>query len=167
MKTSTLVNNGVSEEYAALILRLIRLIPWPARRRAQGDVVQVVLNGKHRLAETAFGWCRSAVKLGLKESQSGIACLNDISTRHRPRSEDKYPGLMDAINEIIAPHSHAEPRLRTELMYTNITAQAVRDALIEKGWSSESLPTRRTISRILNRHEYRLRTVAKTKVQKK
>ena len=31
----------------------------------------------------------------------------------------------------------------------------------------KSLPTVRTISNILNRHEYRLRTVAKTKVQKK
>jgi hypothetical protein len=37
------------------------------------------------------------------------------------------------------------------------------------GWkrSAESLPTVRTISNILNRQDYRLRTVAKTKVQKK
>jgi hypothetical protein len=48
-----------------------------------------------------------------------------------------------------------------------MTAQAVYNALLEKGWSAESLPTVRTISNILIRHDYRLRTVAKTKVQKK
>ena len=48
-----------------------------------------------------------------------------------------------------------------------MTAQSVHDALVAGGWSPESLPTVRTISNILNRHEYRLRTVEKTKVQKK
>jgi hypothetical protein len=71
------------------------------------------------------------------------------------------------IREIMEPHSQAEPRLRTTLLYTNMTASAVYDGLLEKGWSEETLPTVRTISNILNRHDYRLRTVAKTKVQKK
>jgi hypothetical protein len=48
-----------------------------------------------------------------------------------------------------------------------MTAKVVYDALVEKGWAVESLPTVRTISNILNRQGYRLRTVAKTKVQKK
>jgi hypothetical protein len=39
--------------------------------------------------------------------------------------------------------------------------------LLEKGWSEEELPAVRTISNILNRQDYRLRTVAKVKVQKK
>ncbi len=59
------------------------------------------------------------------------------------------------------------PCLRTTLLYTNMTAKVVYDALVEKGWTVESLPTVRTISNILNRQGYRLRTVAKTKVQKK
>jgi len=53
------------------------------------------------------------------------------------------------------------------LLYTDMTAQSVYDALVANGWSKESLPTVRTISNILNRNEYRLRTVAKTKVEKK
>lgn len=48
-----------------------------------------------------------------------------------------------------------------------MTAPAVYEALLEKGWSEETLPSVRTISNILNRHGYRLRAVAKTKVQKK
>jgi len=48
-----------------------------------------------------------------------------------------------------------------------MTAKAVYDALLEKGWSEETLPTTQTISNILERHNYGLHTVAKTKVQKK
>jgi len=48
-----------------------------------------------------------------------------------------------------------------------MTARAVYDALVEKGWTAESVPTVRTISNILIRQDSRLRTVANTKVQKK
>jgi hypothetical protein len=65
------------------------------------------------------------------------------------------------------PHSETDSHLRTTLLHTNMTAKAVYNALVEKGWSTESLPTVRTISNILLRHNYKLRTVAKTKVQKK
>jgi hypothetical protein len=167
MKRSVLNQNGVNPETVALISRLIELVPWPARRRAMGDVVLSILDGKHRVAEDVFGWNRDSVKLGMKEFQTGITCVNDLSSRHRPKMEEKYPNLLACIHEIMDPHSQAEPRLRTTLLYTNMTAKAVYGALLQKGWSAEMLPTVRTISNILNRHRYRLRTVAKTKVQKK
>lgn len=167
MKTSTLVRNGVSQEMVELIVRLIDLIPWPARRQAMGDVAISLLDGKPRIAENVFGWNRGAVKLGMHESRSGIVCLNDLSTRRKPKAEEKDPRLLGAIVEIMEPHSQAEPRLRTRLLYTNMTAKAVYEALLRKGWSAEELPTVRTISNILNRLDYRLRSVAKTRVQKK
>jgi hypothetical protein len=167
MKTSTLVRKGVSPEMVALISRLVDLIPWPVRRSAMGDVVLSLLDGKHRVAEDVFGWGRSVVEVGIKESQTGLLCVNDISSRLKPKTEEKDPRLLADIRVIMEPHSEAESHLRTTLLYTNMTAQAVYDALVEKGWSAESLPTVRTISNILIRHDYRLHTVAKTKVQKK
>lgn len=167
MKTSTLERNQVSRQTVELIARLVDLIPWPANRRAMGDVTLSLLEGKHRVAEGVFGWNRNAVKLGIKEFQTGISCVNDLSTRHKPKMEEKHPRLLEDIHQIMDPRSQAEPRLRTTLLYTNMTAQAVYDALIEKGWSKETLPTVRTISNILNRQGYRLRSVTKTKVQKK
>jgi hypothetical protein len=74
---------------------------------------------------------------------------------------------VEDIRRIIEPSIHADPQLRTTLLYTNMTAQSVYDALLREGWTPAALPTIRTISNILNRHDYRLRTVAKTKVQKK
>ncbi len=167
MKTSTLVRKGISKELVGLISRLIDLIPWPARRCAMGDVTLSLLDGKHRVAEDVFGWGRSVVEVGIKEFQTGISCVNDISQRLKPKTEVKKPELLVEIRNIMEPHSESESHLRTTLLYTNMTAEAVYDALVEKGWSAESLPTVRTISNILIRNNYRLRTVAKTKVQKK
>ena len=167
MKTSILVRNGVSSELIDMISRLVAMIPWPSRRQAMGDVAVTILDGKPRVAEEEFGWNRAAVSLGINEFRSGILCVNDLSERHKPKSEEKNPKLLDDIRKIMEPSSQAEPRLRTTLLYTNMTAQSVYDALVTEGWSPETLPTVRTISNILNRHEYRLRTVEKTKVQKK
>lgn len=167
MKTTTLQKNNVSQQIVDLVSRLVDLIPWPIRRSAMGDVTATILNGKIRVAEDVFGWNRSAVELGMHEFKSKILCVNDLSARKKPKTEDKNPQLLADIIEIMTPHSEAESRLRTTLLYTNMTAKAVYDCLLDKGWLEEELPTVRTISNILDRHDYRLRTVAKTKVQKK
>ena len=167
MKTSTLDRNGITEDLLGLVERLVDLIPWPERRRAMGDVALVLLDGKHRVAEDVFGWGRSVVKVGINEFKTGISCVNDLSKRVKPKTEDKNPELLVEIHKIMEPQSEADSHLRTTLLYTNMTANAVYDALVEKGWTAESLPTVRTISNILLRQNYQLRTVAKTKVQKK
>lgn len=167
MKISTLERNGVSTELVGLIGRLLDLIEWPARRRAMGDVTMTLLDGKRRVAEDVFGWNRKAVELGIHEYQTGIACINDIAARGKPKTEDRYPRLLAEIQAIMEPHSESESSLRTTLLYTNLTARTVHEALVQKGWSEQSLPSVRTISNLLNRQDYRLRSVAKSRVQKK
>ena len=167
MKTSTLEKNQVSEQMAGLVARLVALIPWPVRRSAMGDVAVTLLDGKPRVAEDAFGWNRNAVKLGMNELRTGIRCIDDISNRHKPKVEEKNPKLLSDIKRIVDPKSQADQRLRTTLLYSELTAKSVYDALLEEGWTKEDLPTPRTISNILNRHNYRLRTVEKSQVQKK
>ena len=167
MKTSTLERNGVSTETVELIGRLIDLIAWPARRRAMGDVTIALLNGRRHVAEDVFGWNRNSVEIGIHEHQTGIACINDLSARGKRKTEDKNPLLLAEIQALMEPHSESESSLRTTLLYTHMTAKAVHEALVEKGWTEPSLPKVRTLSNLLNRQDYRLRTVAKSKVQKK
>lgn len=167
MKTSTVCKNSVSQQLVDLISRLIDMIPWPIRRSAMGDVTMSLLDGKPRVAEDVFGWGRATVELGMNEFGTKFVCINDLSVRQKPRVEEKNPKLLSDIVEIMTPHSQAEPSLRTTFSYTDLTAKAVYGFLLEKGWSEEELPTVRTISNILNRQDYRLRTVAKVKVQKK
>lgn len=132
-----------------------------------GDATLTLLDGKPRVAEDVFGWSRATVALGVDEFQTGITCVNDLGNRRKPKSEEKNPELLNDIHQIMNPHSQADPQLRTTLLYTDMTAQAVYNALLQKGWDEETLPKVRTISNILQRHDYRLRAVAKTKVQKK
>ena len=167
MKPTTLERNGVSSETAVLIARLVDLIAWPGRRVAMGDVALTLLNGKQRTAEVVFGWNRNAVQLGMHEYQTGIVCVNDIAARCKPRTEDKHPELLAEIHAIMEPHSQSESGLRTTALHSNMTAKMVHASLIKKGWSEQFLPSERTISNLLNRQKYRLRTVAKSKPQKK
>ena len=114
-----------------------------------------------------FGWNRETVKIGLDDLRVGAARVNDLSKRRKPKTEEKHPELVQDIRVLMEPSSQAESHLRTALAYTNMTAAAVRSALLEKGWPEEALPKVRTISNILNRMDYKLRRVKKTKVQKK
>lgn len=167
MKRSTLVRKQISMETINLLKRLVEMIPYPERRRAMGDITVSLLEDKARVAENVFGWNRNSVKVGVSEFRSGILCVNNISLRSKPKAEEKQPQLKDDMLAIITPCSQADPQLRTTLLYTNLTAQSVYDTLITRGWRKEDLPGVRTISNILNRLGYRLRTVVKTKVQKK
>ena len=111
MKTSILNQKGVSPETVALISRLVSLIPWPDRRQAMGDVTMTILDGKPRVAEEVFGWSRSSVSTGINEFRTGIVCVNDLSGRNKPKSEDKRPELLADIRELLDPSSQAEPPL--------------------------------------------------------
>jgi len=167
MKASTLEKNGVPEGVVETVSLIVARVPWPERRLAMAEVTQRLLDGKPRVAEYLFGWNRQTVKVGLEELRMGVTHVNDLLNRRKPKTEEKLPQLVEDIRVLVEPHSQAESHLRTALAYTRVTAKAVRAALLEKGWQEEMLPKARTISNILNRMDYRLRRVAKTKVQKK
>lgn len=167
MKKSILEKNHVPECVVELAARLVARVAWPARRQAMAEVTLALLAGKPRVAETVFGWARATVELGLKELQSGIVCVHDLSGRRKPKTEAKHPQLLADLRRIMDPKSQAQSHLRTPLAYTNMTAKAVRLALLETGWAEADLPGVRTFSNILNRQDYRLRRVEKSQVQKK
>lgn len=167
MKRSILQQQGISPDMVALLGRLVERVPWPERRIAMGDVVATLLAGRPRTAEAVFGWARATVTLGLNERRTNTRCLNDLAARRKPKAEEKLPQLLTDIHALLAPHSHADPQLRTTLAYTKVSAAAVRVALLATGWTDDQLPGVRTFNNILNRNGYRLRTVAKTKAQKK
>lgn len=167
MRVSVLDRHGIKPEVIETIASLIALIPWPARRQAMAEVTIRLLEAKPRVAEQVFGWSRRTVELGMHEQRTGIRCQNDLSLRRKPKTEEKFPQLLDDIGAIMAPQCQADPQLRTTLAYTNLSAAAVRGALLAKGWTEERLPAVRALSNILLRQGYRLRSVIKTKVQKK
>lgn len=138
------------------------------RRRFQAEVTRVLCGGHARRAERRFGWGRSNVDTGLHELASGIRCVENFGTRGQRRSEDVNPQLAADIRAIAEPHTQADPELKSERRYTNLSAREVRERLqTEKGYAVADLPSERTMRDILNRLGYRLKRIQKGKPLKK
>jgi hypothetical protein len=92
--------------------------------------------------------------------------MDNFSARGRHRTKD--PALEAAIRALVGPQSQTDPKFQSAFLYTRVTGEKVRQVLIEeKGYREEELPHPRTFQRLLNRLNYRLRRVQKTKPLKK
>lgn len=128
------------------------------KRAFMAKVAEDYYAGSARKTETYLGWNRQAVQLGLHERRSGIRCVNNYQARGIKKTEETAPTLADDIRALVDGQAQADPQLRTTFMYARISAQAVRDALIEdKGYRDQDLPTRQTLGAMMNRMGYRLK----------
>ncbi len=151
------------------LLRLAaRTLTGHRRRLFQAEVTRVLCAGHARRAERRFGWGRANVETGLHELDSGIRCVENFATRGRRRREDLNPQLAAAIRDLVEPHTQADPELKSDRRYTNLSAREVRERLqTEKGHALAELPSERTLRDILNRMGYRLKRIQKGKPLKK
>ena len=132
------------------------------------EVALALCEGNARDSEANFGWGRETARKGLLELQSGEHCAENFAARARPRSEVKNPQLAADIRAIVEPHTQADPELKSERRYLNLTAAEVRQKLIQdKNSQDDALPSERTMRDILNRMNYRLRPIRKSKPLKK
>jgi hypothetical protein len=139
-----------------------------ARRQFMAKVVQGLGMGGQTLAEQELGWNRGTIRKGMAELTSGIAFKDQFHLRGRHRIEDKLPQLLGDIRAIVEPHTQADPSLRSERLYTRISAAEVRRQLIvQKGYQDEELPSCEVIRQKLNEMNYCLRRVVKAKPQKR
>jgi hypothetical protein len=155
------------ENYDALIRSGARRLTGYQRRLFQAEVVTALCGGNARQAEYRFGWGRETVEKGLHEQQHGVRCLENFAARGRVRSEEKDPQLAADIRAIVEPHTSADPELKSARRYMNLSAAEVRQALIDRGYPPEELPSERTMRDILNRMNYRLKRIQKGKPLKK
>jgi hypothetical protein len=153
--------------YDALIRAGAKRLTGYQRRLFQAEVATALCGGCARQAERRFGWGRETVEKGLHELQHGLRCLENFAARGRRRSEEKHPQLAADIRAIVEPHSYADPELKSTRRYSNLSAAEVLDALIQKGYPREELPSERTMRDILNRMNYRLKRIQKGKPLKK
>lgn len=154
--------------YDPLIRSAARRMASQQRRLFLAEITIDLCDGNPRRAERRFGWGRETIRKGMQELQSGTTAEDNFSARGRPRAEDKDPQLASDIREIVEPHSQADPEMKSTRCYTNMTAAEVRKALIDqKNYASEDLPAERTFRDILNRVNYRLNPIRKSKPLKK
>lgn len=151
------------------LLRLAaRSLTGHRRRLFQAEVTRVLCDGHARRAERRFGWGRANVQTGLHERDSGIRCVENFATRGQRRTEDANPQLAADIRDLVEPHTQADPELKSDRRYTNLSAREVCERLrTEKGHAVADLPSERTMRDILNRMGYRLKRIQKGKPLKK
>ncbi|MEZ4529023.1 MAG: hypothetical protein R2941_24185 [Desulfobacterales bacterium] len=138
------------------------------RRAWQAEMTLRYFDGSARKAEREMGWGRTCVEKGLKETGSGIRCIDNYGARGRKRTENAIPCLRADMVSLAEPQTQADPAVKNSLTYTRITGKAARKWLIEeKGYSDDELPADKTIGNILNRIGYNLKRVQKSKPLKK
>lgn len=158
----------LTESVKTLFKETAQQLRGTERRQFMAKVVRELGVGGQTFAEQELGWNRGTVRKGMGEFTSGVPIKDRFDLRGRKRSEEKHPQLLSDIEAIVAPHSQADPTLRSDRLYTRLSAAAVRRQLInEKGYSDEALPTSEVIRQRLNEMNYCLRRVEKAKPRKK
>jgi len=154
--------------YESLLQQGVNRLKGYERRLFMAEVTLKLWDGNPRIAERRFGWGRETVAKGLHELRQGVRCLENFSARGRPRWEVQNPQLAEDIRAIVEPHTQADPELKTDRRYSNLSAAEVLEALqTKKGYTQENLPSARTMRDILNRMNYRLKRIRKGKPLKK
>lgn len=134
------------------------------RRLFLAEVTLELCGGNARQAERRFGWGRETIDKGLHELRQGIRCMENFAARGAHRWEDRDPQRACDLRELVEPHTHADPELKSSRRYTNWSAKEVLEALrTQKGYADEDLPSERTMRDILNRMDYRLKRIQKGK----
>jgi len=150
-----------------LLVSAAKQLKGRSRRRFIAEVCTTLCDGSPRKAEARFGWGREAVAKGLCDPEESKPASTEKLRRGRQRSEEKNPQLAIEIRLIVEPHTQSDPELKTSRQYTNLSAAEVRQALIERGYPADQLPSERTLRDILNRMNYRLKRIQKGKPLKK
>src|SRR5262245_28433432 len=156
--------NELKEPHLATIKDAAQKLTGAKRRACQAQVVLDDLNGSARRAETVCGWSRRSVFLGRHELRTGLTCVANTSARGNRPTAEKWPQLAEDRRSLAAPQSPVDPKFPSPCRYTRMTAQAMRQALLDqKSWQDGPLPCENTIGNILHRLGYRVRRVQKAK----
>lgn len=140
------------------------------RRMFLAEVCEVLCDSSARKAEQRFGWGRETIQKGIEEralSDEERAARPSSNNRGKKRTEEQNPQLAIDIRLIVEPHTHTDPELKTDRLYTNLSAKEVREELQKRGYAEDELPSERTLRDILNRMNYRLKRIQKGKPLKK
>ena len=164
MATSTIT---LTNELKSIFRETAQKLKGSERRQFMAKVVKGLGIGGQTQAERELGWNRGTIRKGMKELTSGIPIKDRFERRGRKRIESKLPNLLEDIRAIVDPQSQADPTLKSQRLYTRISAAEVRRQLIkQKGYLDEELPTAEVIRQRLNEMNYRLRRVVKAKASK-
>ena len=137
------------------------------RRRFMANTLNKLQLGQ-REAAGLFGWGRDTLRKAGHELRTGLTCADAFCLRGRKPVELRLPHLFDDLRGLAQHHLQTDPTFQTTGLYCRLSAPEVRKQLIERGsYTDEQLPSVQTIASKLNLLGFRLRTVVKSRPQKK
>lgn len=153
--------------YDNLLCSAARRLKGVERRLFQAEVTQKLCSDNARQAERRFGWGRQTIRLGQHETKSKIGGVDNTANRGPKNWEAENPQFLADVRAIVEPHTQADPELKSQRIYTNLSAREVILKLkLEKSYPKELLPSERTMRRVLNRLNYRRKRIQKGKPKK-
>lgn len=157
----------LTDSLKTLFIETARSLKGPARRLFMARTTKELGSGGQRLAQSELGWNRETIRKGTHELESGFTCQEAFAARGRKKAEELLPNLLTDLLAIVDSQSQTDPQFRNQRLYTRLSAAEVRRQLIlQKGYSTQELPTATTIGTKLNLLGYYPAKVAKTKPKK-
>ena len=137
------------------------------RRRFMANTLNKLQLGQ-REAAGLFGWGRDTLRKAGHELRTGLTCADAFCLRGRKPIERHLPHLLDDLRDLVQDHLQTDPTFQTTGLYCRLSAPEVRTQLIARGgYTAAQIPSVRTIASLLNHLGFRLRTVVKSRPQKK
>ena len=94
----------MEDELKSVIKDASRRLTGFDRRSYQADIARKYFSGSARKTERAMGWGRKTVEKGLKETESGIKCIDNFRGRGRKRTEEQCPKDIKGLAEPHTPY---------------------------------------------------------------
>ncbi len=158
----------LTEDLKGMLIATAKELSGNVRRLFMARTVNMLGSGGASRAEREVGWKRKTLRKGIHELESGMTCVDALSSRGRKRAEEHLPNLLTDIRAIVDGQSQTDPQFKSDRLYTRLTAVEVRRQLIKKfGYTDQELPTATTIGSKLNEMGYHPMKVAKSKPQKR
>jgi hypothetical protein len=150
-----------------LLIETAESLSGAERRRFMANTLHKLRLGQ-RQAASLFGWGRDTLRKAGHELRTGLTCADAFRLRGRKPVELHLPHLFDDLRGLVQDHLQTDPTFQTTGLYCRLSAPEVRRQLIKcGGYTDEQLPSVQTIASKLNVLGFRLRTVVKSRPQKK
>jgi hypothetical protein len=157
----------LTEAMAALLRKTAKAFHGAQRRRYMAETVEA-FGRSQRQAERQLGWAHDTVSKALHELHSGITCMDNFAARGRKPCEFHLPHLPPDIHGVVKDNLQTDPTFQSTRLYWRLSLAFVRKQLIERtGYPAEQLPTVQTLGEKLNLLGFRLRSVTRSRPQKK
>ena len=150
-----------------LLIETAESLSGAERRRFMANTLNKLRLGQ-REAAGLFGCGRDTLRKACHERRTGLTCADAFCRRGRKPVEFHLPHLFDDLRGLVQDHLQTDPTFQTTGLYCRLSAPEVRKQLLErKGYAGRQLPCVQTIGAKLNLLGFRLRSVVKSRPQKK